>query len=355
LTIFGQINLKDVSKYAIIFSLVIYFTKSNAWKDNYYDALTNVAIEMGDILVGSIGYGIELEDKDGVKYKLPRKYSCNPQSDKLGPKNIIYTNKDKKNMMWDMFDCRLTTIWNGGGEMKILNILNANAITMLLSFILGYLIILALLIVTLILIFKVVFIVLSMAISLHILIFISPLIIPFVLIPNQKVKSYFDNWLKKLIGYSIAPIIIYMGVFIFFIALDYLMYGTKVDVENNAVFKKETEAGTNILTGKIYDQCDRTFLICILHKFNDAGSGNILDTAIIPQLIGAALKLVVTIMIMIMIIGPLIINITKKIFGVEASAGPDIDLGGKAKKVLGVTNMAGGSAVSIIKKPFKKK
>ncbi len=262
--LFGKLpSLREGYKLIVYFSLILYFSVHNGWRDGYYDFLVLSGTTLGEIAFSSIEFSqISTVDTEfaGQELSLPEGADCSSEiGSNEGPRGIQYELDEAKYRIWDMYDCRSNNLFGldktAGSIMSVF----ADSFFSIMVLALVFIIIIPLLfIMYYIVMLKTLFIMITTFIVINLLIFVSPLIIPLILIPNKKTKAIFDNWLKQLLGYSAVPLIMFVVIAIFFKALDVGLYGDSIgDVYT-------------LKDGKLVidPECKEIYLPCFLDRFS---------------------------------------------------------------------------------------
>ena len=273
LTIFGIFqDIKQIFKLLVLFAIVIYFVRGDAWRDGYFEFLVNGGTEFGQIVFESLDSLSFVDDRESIAVTrnneivhltvdLPQNYRCSFSGD-LGPNEIIYAEGETQYRIWDSLDCRLFNFVGGGGagggiRAGFSNFISNGFLSIISLSLIGLFVILGVFILLFWIVIKAVFIMASTMVVIMILVLISPLIIPLILFQNKKTRGVFDSWFKQLIGFSLVPIILFMVIAIYLQILDQALYGNQISDIFTVTANGETV---------ISDECNDDFLICFFHK-----------------------------------------------------------------------------------------
>ena len=283
MVVFGVFSdLRIAAKYIVIYGVVLYFVNGDAWRDGYYDFVTEAGTELGSIVFNSLEFGIvNTEDSKfaGQQLTLPDDVKCVPDkiddSKFFGPKNIIYPHNEQKYLVWDMYDCRMKSFFGEAGAGNAFTSFLSNSFFSVISFVFLFILLGPIMFFLFVFVMlKTLFIAISAMIVVMLLVFISPLIIPLVLFTNKKARGIFDNWLKNLLGYSMVMIIILLMLALFFKVIDNSLYGNKIgDVYNYNVTTQKME---------ISSECKEYYPPCFVQKMKDGKYSMTMNMLFIP-------------------------------------------------------------------------
>jgi type IV secretory pathway VirB6-like protein len=376
---FGMLNdMKQILKYIVIISIVLYFVKGNAWQDGFFDFFIDGGSEIAALVFNSIdssGFSNLDNGYSGPAIQLPDNITCIANEETgAGPNNIIYpefaeNNFSEKYLIWDMFDCRAINFFTGGinkgadsfvnSAMNWSDVVNFSLFALLVFVLFFAVIVILIPLMFLFLLFKSIFIIVSTMIVITLLVFISPLIIPLVLFNNQKARGIFDNWLKNLIGYAMVPIILFMVLAMFFKILDSSMYGDDIAIKNTSG-QITGEADVFIYDVakdklEIYEECNRLYLPCIIHlmgqdKYNSSLTILGMDIPFLGKdvlfdFLQALLRFFFVLLVMLLVYAFLTSALITGLLGVSVM--PDNVFSGMQGALKGAGKMAGGALIRL--------
>ena len=256
LIILGQgLDIKRIAYFVFMIALVGYFAIGEGWQDGYFNALISFANDFASILLNAASYqsvtgitipdGCQLDTANGIY-----------------PNDITYQYDDTRYAAWDMFDCKMASFFGTNqlsitGGYNILNIVGPpGGLHLLLVFsILGFIVLLVIFLFIL-MSYKLLYAGIVSFIGIILLVFLSPFIIPMVLFPQIKaVRGLFDNWLNKLISFSIAPFVIFGLMAIILTTFDFALFGKEGDVLNR--------------NGEFVEECNERYMPCILNNLKN--------------------------------------------------------------------------------------
>jgi hypothetical protein len=216
---------QDIIMFIIKFILVFYFSVGDAWKDFFFVALRSISSTLGGILVeagaNTTGDGC-IFTGPGVQYPVGKEYIA----------------------FFDTLDCKFGNYlgWFRGRKVPILVPIGVTMFFVKgvgpMLFTLVYVV--AIQLITLLA--RVAHLYLASIIVLTLLIYASPLIVPMVLFkPTEKI---FQNWLSRILGLTVHPIIVLAFAGIMLCITDRIYYGA--DPDSHDMFKP---FGANSNTG----------------------------------------------------------------------------------------------------------
>lgn len=224
---------QDVISMILKIALILYFTTPNGGgMRQYYQYLQDITVGLGDMLLSSAG-------NTSVCNYGPNDYITSISTGNANTKKVISI---PQLALWDRLDCRLF-FYLGAPAIVLSPATHAAAergeqhvgvskkflfiIMILPAFLTGqFLVLIAGLVIAVVVFAMIVWalqIYLLSALAMAVVVVVSPLFIPMALF--QYTKTFFDNWLKELIAYTLYPALLMGYLGFFFTVIDDIYFG----------------------------------------------------------------------------------------------------------------------------------